>query len=112
MRAGLQTAFARGFTVPDEFVADMRATSWDAFVGATTALDDYLAERDLGARVASLSVPVTVVFGEQDVRVDPASLRVFTDADIVRIPEAATRRSGRRRSRWSASSQNAGLATV
>ena len=88
MRAGLQTAFARGFSAPDQFVADMRATSWDAFVGATTALDDYLAERDLGARVAALSVPVTVVFGEQDARVDPESLRVFHGVDIVRIPEA------------------------
>lgn len=88
VRAGLQTAFAPGFTVPDPFVADMRATSWDAFVGATTALDDYLAERDLGARVGALPVPVTVVFGEQDVRVDAESLSVFKDAEVVRIPEA------------------------
>ena len=88
MRAGLGTAFAPGFAVPDKFVADMRATSWDAFVGATTMLDEYLAERDLGERVAALSVPVTVVFGEQDARVDPASLRVFEGVDVVRIPEA------------------------
>ena len=88
MRAGLKTAFAPSFDVPDSFVSDMRATSWNAFAGATTELDDYLAKRDLGARVAALSVPVTVVFGEQDQRVDPESLRVFDDGTIVRIPEA------------------------
>ena len=88
MRAGLRTAFAPSFGVPDSFVVDMRATSWDAFVGATTELDEYLAERDLGARVAALPVPVTVVFGEQDQRVDRESLRVFDDAAVVRIPEA------------------------
>jgi pimeloyl-ACP methyl ester carboxylesterase len=89
MRAGLGTAFAPGFAVPHQFVADIRATSWDAFVGATTMLDEYLAERDLGARVEALSVPVIVVFGEQDARVDPESLSVFSaDVDVVRIPEA------------------------
>jgi pimeloyl-ACP methyl ester carboxylesterase len=91
MRAGLASAFAPGFAVPDEFVEDLRATSWESFVGATTAVDHYLAERDLGTRVAALDLPVTVVFGEQDRRVDPASLSVYDGLDnvtIVRIPEA------------------------
>ena len=91
VRKGLGTAFAPSVAVPDPFVRDMRATSWDAFVGATSGLDDYLAERDLGERVALLSVPVTVVFGEQDQRVDADSLRVFDgvgNATVVRIPEA------------------------
>jgi pimeloyl-ACP methyl ester carboxylesterase len=91
VRAGLATAFAPGFDVPDEFVEDMRATSWGAFTGATGALDDYLSAGDLGKRVATRSVPVTVVFGDQDQRVDPASLSVFDAADnatVAHIPEA------------------------
>ena len=91
MRQGLASAFAPGFEVPDVFVEDMRATTWSAFAGATSALDDYLAERNLGERVALLSVPVTVVFGEQDQRVAPESMSVYDGADnatVVRIPEA------------------------
>ena len=90
MRAGLASAFAPGFEVPDEFVEDMRATSWDAFAGATTALDHYLAERNLGERVRELPAPATVVFGEQDQRVDAASLSVFDaapNATVARIPD-------------------------
>ena len=91
MRSGLASAFAPGYEVPDEFVQDMQATSWDAFAGATSTLDDYLAERNLGERVAALTVPVTVVFGERDQRVDPASMSVFDGAPkatVARIPEA------------------------
>ena len=91
VRQGLATAFAPGFEVPDTFVKDMRATPWASFAGATSALDDYLAERNLGTRVAALSVPVTVVHGEQDRRVDLDSLSVYDgagNATVVRIPEA------------------------
>jgi pimeloyl-ACP methyl ester carboxylesterase len=91
VRDGLASAFADSFAVPDAFVADMRATRWDSFVGATTALDEYLAERGLGERVGALSAPVTVVFGEQDRRVDPASLSVYDglgNVTVVRIPDA------------------------
>jgi pimeloyl-ACP methyl ester carboxylesterase len=90
MRDGLRSAFAPGFDVPDQFVADMCGTSWDGFVGGTTAVDAYLAERPLGERVATLNVPVTVIFGEQDRRVDVASLSVYDRADnatVVRLPE-------------------------
>ena len=91
MRSGLASAFAPGYEVPNPFVEDMRATSWEAFAGATSSLDDYLAERDLGHRVKALSVSTTVVFGERDQRVDPASMSVYDDAEnatVARIPEA------------------------
>jgi pimeloyl-ACP methyl ester carboxylesterase len=90
-REGLRTAFAPGNDVPDEFIADLCATSWGSFAGGTRALDDYLAERNLGERVAALGIPVTVVFGEQDKRIDASSLAVFDDArdaTVVRVPDA------------------------
>jgi len=91
MRDGFQLAFAPGYEVPPELFADLKDTPWNVFAGATVALDAYLAERDLGQRAAALQVPVTVVFGDQDQRVDHGSLRVFDgveNATVVRIPEA------------------------
>jgi pimeloyl-ACP methyl ester carboxylesterase len=91
MRDGFQLAFAPGYEVPPELFADLRATPWSVFAGATIALDGYLSERDLGQRVASVPLPVTVVFGDRDQRVEHGSLAVFDDAEnatVVRIPEA------------------------
>jgi len=91
LREGLRSAFAPGFAVPDEFAADLHGTSWSGFVGGTTAVDRYLAERPLGERVAALDVPVTVVFGEQDGRVALDSLSVYdgaANATVARVPEA------------------------
>ena len=77
MRSGLRSAFAPGYDVPDVFVEDLLATPWSQFVAATTAIDDYLAERPLHARLGALPVPATVLFGEQDQRVDPESLKGY-----------------------------------
>ena len=91
LRAGLRTAFAPGGEVPDVFVEDMGATSWTAFAAGTTAVDAYVSEQGMGERLAALGVPATVVFGEQDERVDPASLSVYdgvANVRVVRIPEA------------------------
>lgn len=89
MRAGLRSAFAPGYPVPDLFVEDLLATPWKTFVSATTAVDSYLCERPLAARVGALPVPATVLFGEEDQRVDPASLGGYDGVpgvDVVRLP--------------------------
>lgn len=67
---GLATAFAPGTPVPDVFVDDMLATSHRTFRTATTSIDDYLAERPLLARLADLDLPVDLVLGQLDRRVD------------------------------------------
>jgi pimeloyl-ACP methyl ester carboxylesterase len=88
-RDGLRTAFAPGFDVPSVFVDDLLATPWAGFAGGTTAIDAYLQERPLAARLGALPVPVTFVFGEEDKRVDPASLSSFDDlagVEVVRLP--------------------------
>ena len=67
---GLATAFAPGFGVPGVFVRDLRATGHGSFVAASRAIDDYLAEQPLLARLASLDLPVEIVLGRQDQRID------------------------------------------
>jgi pimeloyl-ACP methyl ester carboxylesterase len=87
-RAGAASAVAPGFDPPDVFVEDARRLSWSAFARATRATDAYLAEQTLHARVAALSVPVTVVFGERDRRVALDSLDGYEGVSVVRIPDA------------------------
>jgi pimeloyl-ACP methyl ester carboxylesterase len=77
LRRGLESAFAPGFPVPDEFVADARRTTHAAFVGATSAVDDYLAARPLAARVASTGKPTLVIYGELDERIAVVGRRTF-----------------------------------
>lgn len=77
LRAGLRSAFAPGYDVPEPLVEDLRATSRRAFVGSSVAIDRYLQDRSLAARLADLEVGVHVVFGLKDQRVDPVSLSVY-----------------------------------
>ncbi len=70
LRSGLQSAFAPDFAVPDLFVDDLRACSWATFTRSTAAIDTYLAERALPERLAALNIPVAIVLGTQDLRLD------------------------------------------
>ncbi|MCW2867834.1 MAG: putative hydrolase, alpha/beta hydrolase family [Marmoricola sp.] len=67
---GLGTAFAPGHGVPEVFVDDLRATGRGPFVAASRAIDRYLGERPLPERLAALGVPVHVVLGSRDQRLD------------------------------------------
>ncbi|WP_213577002.1 alpha/beta hydrolase [Rhodococcus sp. USK13] len=73
-RAAQQSAFGPSVTVPDQFVADLRARGRRNFVRSTRAIDTYLGARTLADRLTSLPVPTELVFGELDARVaSPAS---------------------------------------
>lgn len=67
---GLETAFATGTEVPNPFVDDLRRTGRASFVAASRGIDAYLDELDLLARLTRLDLPVDVVLGTQDRRVD------------------------------------------
>ncbi len=84
-RAGLASAFAPGFAVPDVFVEDLGRTTHSAFSGASFALDRYLERQPLADRVAELELPTVVVFGLEDQRVDPGSLAPFEHLSSVRV---------------------------
>lgn len=90
VRAGLRTGFAPGFPIPEVFVNDLRRLRWLTYSRATIAADTFLAEATLHTRVAELSTPVTVVFGTQDRRVDPASLAGYDGGttEVVTIAES------------------------
>jgi pimeloyl-ACP methyl ester carboxylesterase len=86
-RAGLASAFAPGFSVPDVFVEDLKRTSHAAFAATSFALERFLAERPLADRVAALALPTTVIFGMLDQRVDSASLAGFEGLSEVRVEQ-------------------------
>ena len=57
-RQALATAFAPGTPIPDQSVADLRATGRRRLVAASRAIDSYLAEAPLADRLAASGVPV------------------------------------------------------
>jgi pimeloyl-ACP methyl ester carboxylesterase len=84
-RSGLQTAFAPGTKVPPPLLADLRATGRRRLVGSSSAIDTYLTTRPLTDRLTALRIPVDIVFGSRDQRVDPASLHLYEGLPNVRI---------------------------
>ena len=90
IRRGLRTAFAPGFEFPEFFVDDFRLLRWRTFAGAMTAGDEFISTKPLYDRVASIAAPTSVVFGETDQRLDPASLGGYasTNAKVITIAHA------------------------
>ena len=68
-RQGLATAFAPDTPVPDQFLADLRATGRRRFVAASRAIGTYLADAPLAERLAASGVPSELIFGQHDARV-------------------------------------------
>lgn len=68
-RAALRTAFAPETIIPDQFVADLRSRGRRNLVRSNRAIDDYLKTRPLADRLADITTPVELVFGEHDARV-------------------------------------------
>lgn len=71
-RRGLTSAFAPGFEVPQPSIDELLRTPYDTFVNSTEAIDAYLDAAPLAERMAGLDVPITVLFGTSDQRVDPS----------------------------------------
>jgi pimeloyl-ACP methyl ester carboxylesterase len=90
-RAGLATAFAPRYEVPEVFVQDMARTSHAAFKGSTVALDRFLAAESLGVRVVRLGKPCLVIVGMLDLRVDVAAFERFNGlagVKVARLPDS------------------------
>ena len=69
IRDGLGDAFADGFEVPDEFVADVRRMTYSSFTGGHA--DSYRDDGPLDERLADTGLPVLVVYGREDTIVVP-----------------------------------------
>jgi pimeloyl-ACP methyl ester carboxylesterase len=70
-RSAVQSAFASGIAVPDQFLADMRARGRRSLTDSSRAIDEYLSTAPLAERLKNLTVPTELVFGEHDARVSP-----------------------------------------
>jgi pimeloyl-ACP methyl ester carboxylesterase len=68
-RRTIQSAFAPGTAVPDQFIADLRARGRRRLTDSSRAIDDYLRTAPLAERLANLTVPSELVFGAADGRV-------------------------------------------
>ncbi|WP_139416869.1 alpha/beta fold hydrolase [Agromyces laixinhei] len=87
IRQAMTSAFSRpDFEVPQQMVDDVRAVSFDAFVGTTRASLAYLAERPLPERLTRLGMSLMVVFGAEDRR-----WRSSSAADYRAVPGAEVR---------------------
>jgi pimeloyl-ACP methyl ester carboxylesterase len=70
-RRALSTAFAPDTSIPDQFVADLRATGRRRLVAASRAIDTYLTEAPRADRPRVSGVPAELIFGEHDARIAP-----------------------------------------
>jgi pimeloyl-ACP methyl ester carboxylesterase len=77
IRRGLSSAFAPGFTIPQQMVDDTRGMTYHALTATSRASDDYLNQRQLPDRLAALGKPLLVIFGEQDQRWHSASALLY-----------------------------------
>jgi pimeloyl-ACP methyl ester carboxylesterase len=76
-RHALATAFAPGTPVPDQFVADLRATGRRNLVATSRAIDTYLAQAPLADRLTATAVGIELIFGTHDQRVAPPPPNLF-----------------------------------
>jgi pimeloyl-ACP methyl ester carboxylesterase len=89
IRRGLSTAFAPGFTIPQQLVEDTRGMTYHALIATSHASEDYLTQRPLPDRLMPLGKPLLVIFGEQDQRwrsSSAASYRAVAGARVESIP--------------------------
>jgi pimeloyl-ACP methyl ester carboxylesterase len=85
VRDGLESAFAKGFDVPDRFVEDFRDMTYTSYDDSHRGSDDYGKESGLAERLADQSVPLLVVFGSEDDLVDPESAQGYRSVPGARV---------------------------
>jgi len=84
LRQYMSPAFSRpGYQIPPELFSEMRAMTFHSLTTATQASRDYVKERPLPDRLASLGKPLLVLFGEEDRR-----WRSSSAADYRAVPGA------------------------
>lgn len=88
---GLESAFAPGFDVPHQFVADFRAMTYTSYDRSHDRSGDFGDQRPLDARLADVGLPLLVIFGARDQIADPdsaAGYRRVRNARVVILPRA------------------------
>ncbi|WP_331772617.1 alpha/beta fold hydrolase (plasmid) [Embleya sp. NBC_00888] len=85
IRKGINATAARPVDIPDGVVAELRGTTYGAFRAVMRENTAYVAERSVPERLASLGVPLLVVFGAADPRWDPSSARRYETVPGARV---------------------------
>jgi pimeloyl-ACP methyl ester carboxylesterase len=70
VKKGLEVAFAPGFDVPDEFVADVNRMTYTSYHDSPEGLDDYTGEETLDRRMRTTHKPLLVIMGAKEQIVD------------------------------------------
>jgi pimeloyl-ACP methyl ester carboxylesterase len=89
IRNQLESAFAPGFDVPDQFVRDFHRMTYTSYDESHDKSGDYLRERALDARLTSLGKPLLVIYGAEDDVVDPASFQRFEKVPVATVTKIA-----------------------
>lgn len=87
--SGLASAFARGYKVRPVFVGDFWRMTYTSYVDSENDSKDYLKRDSLPERLATLGLPLLVVYGAHDRLVPPTSMRDFASvpgAQLVAVP--------------------------
>jgi pimeloyl-ACP methyl ester carboxylesterase len=87
IKEGLGIAFAPGFDVPDEFVADFRRMTYTSYGESPQQEDDYSGAIPLDRRIARDGTPLLAIFGAEDQIYDSKK----AIAAYARVPGARTR---------------------
>jgi pimeloyl-ACP methyl ester carboxylesterase len=87
IRRAIGATCARPVDVPDDLVADLRATTYRTTRTVLRRNTAYLAERSVPERLAALEmpVPVLVIFGAADPRWDPSSAHQYDAVPNARV---------------------------
>jgi pimeloyl-ACP methyl ester carboxylesterase len=89
IRNQLESAFAPGFDVPDQFVRDFHRMTYTSYDDSHDKSGDYLRERPLDARLTSLGEPLLVIYGAEDDIVDPDSFQRYRKVPGATVTEIA-----------------------
>ncbi|WP_326664603.1 alpha/beta fold hydrolase [Streptomyces sp. NBC_00385] len=73
IRSGIRATTVRQADIPDDLVAGVRGTTYRTFRAVSRCNIAYVDERNMPERLASLKVPLLVVFGDADPRWEPSS---------------------------------------
>jgi pimeloyl-ACP methyl ester carboxylesterase len=75
-RKGLEVAFAPGFDVPDAFVEDVNAMTYDAYNRSARDSEDYSKEEGLDRRMKESGKPLLVIMGAEEQIIDEPPARL------------------------------------
>ena len=82
---GLESAFAPGYEVPDQFVDDFRDMTYTSYDDSAAASRDYHEAGGLAERLADDRVPLLVIFGAEDQLIDAESAKDFRAVPGARV---------------------------